>query len=121
VGTDNLFALQYVSRNVTVGRADAGLKLDGVTAVDSGVLTFGAKGAYGYNFQPHPTAVGSFQSLSDSTFEVNGASIGRGVFLGSVSAQMQWRNGFSLGASAEGELSSLTRAYGGRLTLRYQW
>jgi outer membrane autotransporter protein len=121
VGTDNTFALQYAARNVSMGRADAGLKLDGITEVNSGILTLGAKAAYGYNFQPHPTAVGSFQNLSDSTFEVNGASIGRGVFLGSVSAQMQWRNGFSLGASAEGELSSLTRAYGGRLTLRYQW
>jgi hypothetical protein len=34
---------------------------------------------------------------------------------------LKWRNGFSLGASFEGELSGVTRSYAGKGVVRYAW
>ena len=41
--------------------------------------------------------------------------------LTTASAEMKWRNGFSLGATFEGEFSNVTRSYGGKGIVRYVW
>jgi uncharacterized protein with beta-barrel porin domain len=39
----------------------------------------------------------------------------------SAGAEMKWRNGFSLAATFEGELSSNTTSYSGKGVARYTW
>ena len=40
---------------------------------------------------------------------------------GHASAEMKWLNGFSLGATFEGEFSNVTRSYAGKGVVRYAW
>ena len=36
-------------------------------------------------------------------------------------AEMKWRNGFTVGATFEGEFSNVTRSYAGKGVVRYAW
>ena len=45
----------------------------------------------------------------------------RAATLGTASAEMTWRNGFTGGATLEGEFSNITRSYAGKGVVRYAW
>lgn len=38
-----------------------------------------------------------------------------------IGVDVQWRNGWSVAATFEGEFSEVTRSYGGKGLLRYLW
>ena len=63
----------------------------------------------------------TFQTLPGASFVVNGAAPARDAALTTASAEMKWRNGFSLAATFEGEFSNVTRSYAGKGVARYQW
>ncbi len=52
---------------------------------------------------------------------VNGASQPKDVGLASVSAEMVWNNGLSLGAAFDAEFSGASTNYAGKGVLRYKW
>ncbi|MBB1094210.1 hypothetical protein HUU61_23360, partial [Rhodopseudomonas palustris] len=56
-----------------------------------------------------------------ASFVVNGARQASDAALTSASAEVKWRNGFSLAAIFEGEFSDVTRSYAGKGVARYQW
>ena len=52
---------------------------------------------------------------------VNGAAQAKDAALATASAELAWRNGFSLAATFEGEFSNVTRSYAGKGVARYAW
>jgi hypothetical protein len=51
---------------------------------------------------------------------VNGAAQAHAA-LTTASAEVTWRNGFSLAATFEGEFSDVTASYAGKGVARYSW
>ncbi|WP_316231906.1 autotransporter domain-containing protein [Bradyrhizobium sp. SZCCHNR1051] len=117
----NTFALRFGSQNVTDTRSELGLRTDKSYAVSDGVFTLRSRFAWAYDFNPSRSAGATFQALPGASFVVNGARQAQNSALTTVSAEMKWRNGWSAGASFEGEFSDVTRSYAGKGIVRYTW
>ena len=114
-------ALRYASRSATDTRAELGLRADRSWALNDAILTLRGRAAWAHDFNPDRTVAATFQSLPGSSFVVNGAAQAQNAALTTASAEVRWLNGFSVAASFEGEFSEISRSYGGRGTVRYQW
>jgi hypothetical protein len=52
---------------------------------------------------------------------VNGARQAADTALGSLSAELNWRNGWSAAATFDSQLSDTTRSHAGKGIVRYAW
>jgi autotransporter-associated beta strand protein len=117
----NTFALSYGAKTVTASRSELGLRTDKSWAVNDAILTLRGRAAWAHDFNPDRAAAATFQTLPGASFVVNGAAQAKDAALATASAEMKWRNGFSLGATFEGEFSNVTRSYAGKGVVRYVW
>ena len=117
----NTFALSYGAKTVTASRSELGLRTDRSWAVNDAILTLRGRAAWAHDFNPDRAAAATFQTLPGASFVVNGAAQAKDAALATASAEMKWRNGFSVGATFEGEFSNVTRSYGGKGIVRYVW
>jgi outer membrane autotransporter protein len=115
------YALNYASKHATVGRSELGLQADRSTALSDGVFTLLGKIAWLRNFNNERAVPAMLAGLPGAGFVVNGASASRDTGLASISADMQWRNGLSLGAALDAEFSDAGSNYAGKGMLRYRW
>jgi autotransporter-associated beta strand protein len=115
------FALAYSARDVTDPRAELGLRTDKSWAVNDGLLTLRGRVAWAHDYDPSRSIAATFQTLPGAAFVVNGAAQAADSALTTASAEMKWRNGWSAGATFEGEFSSVTNSYAGKGVVRYQW
>lgn len=120
VGT-NAFAQSYGARTVTATRSELGLRTDKSFAMTDGVLTLRGRAAWAHDFNNDRSVAATFQTLPGASFVVNGAAQAENAALVTGSAEMKWRNGFSLAATFEGEFSDVTRSYAGKGVARYSW
>jgi len=91
-----------------------GLRSDKSYALTDSVLTLRGRAAWAHDFNTDRSIAATFQTLPGASFVVNGAAQGHDGALVSGSAEMKWRNGFSLAATFEGEFSDVTRSYAGK-------
>src|SRR6266478_5491838 len=117
----NTFALAYGAKSVTASRSELGLRSDKSYALTDSVLTLRSRAAWAHDFNPDRSIAATFQTLPGASFVVNGAAQGHDAALVSGSAEMKWRNGFSLAATFESEFSDVTRSYAGKGVARYAW
>lgn len=117
----NTFALSYDAKTVTASRSELGLRTDRSWVVGDAILTLRGRAAWAHDFNPDRAAAAAFQTLPGASFVVNGAAQARDAALATAAAEMKWCNGFSLGASFEGEFSSVTSSYAGKGMVRYAW
>jgi uncharacterized protein with beta-barrel porin domain len=117
----NTFALSYGAKTVTASRSELGLRTDKSWAVNGAILTLRGRAAWAHDFNPDRAAAATFQTLPGASFVVNGAAQARDAALTTAAAEMKWRNGLSIGATFEGEFSSVTRSYAGKGVVRYAW
>lgn len=117
----NIFALSYASKSVTASRSELGLRADKSFALADSILTLRGRAAWAHNFDPDRSIAATFQALPGASFVVNGAAQARDAALTTLSAEMTWRNGFSLAATFEGEFSDVTASYAGKGIVRYAW
>jgi uncharacterized protein with beta-barrel porin domain len=115
------FALNYAARGVTSTRSELGVRTDKSYALTDSILTLRGRFAWAHEFNPDRSAAATFQSVPGTSFVVNGARQASDAALTTASAEMKWRNGFSLAAIFEGEFSDVTRSYAGKGVARYQW
>jgi autotransporter-associated beta strand protein len=115
------FALSYAAKSVTDTRSELGLRSDKSFAMPDGVLTLRGRAAWAHDFNPDRAIAASFQALPGASFVVNGAAQAHDSALTTASAEMKWMNGWSAGATFEGEFSAVTRSYAGKGVVRYQW
>ncbi|MGJ5070482.1 autotransporter domain-containing protein [Bradyrhizobium oligotrophicum] len=115
------FALSYAGKTVTDARAELGARVDRSFALADGVLSLRGRAAWAHNFNPDRTMTASFQALPGTSFIVNGAAQSRDLALTTASAEIAWRNGWSVAATFEGEFSTISRSYAGKGAVRYSW
>ncbi|WP_426412208.1 autotransporter domain-containing protein [Bradyrhizobium ganzhouense] len=115
------FGLAYAAKTATDTRSEFGLRTDKSFAVQNGVLTLRGRLAWAHDFSTDRSIAPTFQSLPGASFVVNGAMQAADSALTTASAEMKWMNGWSAGATFEGEFSNVTRSYGGKGVVRYQW
>ena len=115
------FALNYAGKSVTDVRSELGLRTDKSFAVDGGLMTLRGRVAWAHDFNPSRSAAAVFQALPGSAFVVNGAAQASEAALTTAALEMRWRNGWSVGATFEGEFSSVTQSYAGKGVMRYTW
>jgi uncharacterized protein with beta-barrel porin domain len=85
------------------------------------ILNANGRAAWAHDFNSDRAAAATFQTLPAASFVVNGAAQARDSVLATASAELTWRNGFSLGTTFEGEFSNVTRSFAGRGIVRYVW
>lgn len=120
-GGTGVFALGYAAKTVTATRSELGVRTDKSFALDGALLTLRGRAAWAHDFDVERSIAATFQALPGASFVVNGARPARDAALTTVSAEVSWLNGFSVGASFEGEFSDVTRSYAGKGVLRYAW
>ncbi len=119
-GSDT-YALSYSSQKETVGRSELGLSLDKSIALSDGVFTARGRLAWARNFNNERSVFAAINALPGAGFVVNGALPPKDVGLASISAEMSWTNGLSLGAAFDAEFSGASANYAGKGVLRYKW
>lgn len=117
----NTFAQAYSAKTVTATRSELGLRTDNSFAMQDSILTLRGRAAWAHDFNNDRTVAATFQTLPGASFIVNGAAQAPNSALVTGSAEMKWRNGFSLAATFEGEFSDVTRSYAGKGVARYSW
>jgi len=115
------FALAYGAKGVTDTRTELGVRVDRSFALTTALLTLRGRAAWVHDFNPDRSITATFQTLPGASFVVNGAAQAQNAALTTAAAELSWTNGFSVAATFEGEFSELSRSYGGKGTLRYQW
>nr|WP_234827057.1 autotransporter-associated beta strand repeat-containing protein [Rhodopseudomonas palustris] len=121
VGGSSVFALDYAAKTVTSTRSELGLRSDRSFALDGALLTLRGRAAWAHEFDVERSVTATFQALPGASFVVGGARPARDAALTTVSAEVNWLNGFSVAAAFEGEFSDVSRSYAGKGVLRYSW
>lgn len=116
-----VFALNYASKDVTATRTELGLRTDKSFVVEGALVTLRGRAAWAHDYNTDRAVAATFQSLPAASFTVNGAAQPHDLALASASAEIKWRNGFSVAATFEGELSDVSQTYTGKGVLRYNW
>ena len=73
------------------------------------ILTLRGRFAWAHDFDPDRNIAATFQALPGASFVVNGAAQAPDSALTTASAEMKWLNGWSAGATFEGEFSECHR------------
>ena len=120
VGT-NAFALAYGAKSVTASRTELGVRTDKSWAMTNSIFTLRSRFAWAHDYDTDRSVAATFQSLPGASFVVNGAATAPDRALTTLAADVKWLNGFSLGATFEGEFSGVTRSYAGKGVARYSW
>jgi uncharacterized protein with beta-barrel porin domain len=121
VSGSNQFALAFAAQTSTDVRSELGLRTDKSFAAGDGLLTLRSRAAWAHDSNTSRGISPTFQSLPGSSFTVSGAQPSPDGALVSSSAEMKWRNGWSLAGLFEGEFSRTTESYAGKGTVRYAW
>jgi autotransporter-associated beta strand protein len=118
----NTFALSYAGKDVTAPRSELGLRSDKSYVMhDDDVLTLRGRLAWAHNYNADRNVAATFQTLPGATFVVNGARQSSEAALTTGSAEWKWTSGFSLTGTFEGEFSSTTTSYAGKVVAAYTW
>jgi autotransporter-associated beta strand protein len=115
------FALAYGARDVTDARSEIGIRTDKSFALSTGILTLRTRFAWAHDYDPDRSIAATFEALPGASFVVNGAAQAADSALTTASAEMKWMNGWSAGATFEGEFSAVTNSYAGKGVVRYTW
>jgi uncharacterized protein with beta-barrel porin domain len=115
------FALDYSAKDVTATRTELGLRNGKSFLLTDSVLSLRGRLAWAHDYNTDRSASATFQALTGASFTVDGAAQPHDLALASASAELGWRNGFSIAATFEGEFSNVSRSYAGRGVARYTW
>jgi autotransporter-associated beta strand protein len=117
----NTFALGYAAKSVTATRSELGLRTDKSFAMQDAILTVRGRFAWAHDYNSDRNIGATFQTLPGASFVVGGAAQATDLALTTASAELKWRNGFSLAGTFEGEFSGTTTSYAGKGVARYAW
>jgi uncharacterized protein with beta-barrel porin domain len=115
------FALNYAAKTINDTRSELGLRVDKTYALGDASLTLRGSAAWAHDFDPDRSVAATFQALPGASFIVNGAALASDSALTSASAELAWKNGWSVAATFDGDFSGVTRSYAGKGVLRYVW
>jgi hypothetical protein len=116
------FALSYLSQKNTFGRTEAGTHLDRSFQLDDG-STLSAQGTIGWSHQLgySPVSTVSFQSLSGSSFLLNGIKPANDTAVLGLKLQAQKATGLSYGVRLDSQLGAGTTILQATGNVAYRW
>jgi outer membrane autotransporter protein len=121
-GGATTFALNYAAKDVTAPRSELGLRSDkSFETQHDTTLTLRGRLAWAHNYNTDRNVTATFLTLPGATFVVNGARQAGEAALTTGSAEWKWTNGFSVAGTFEGEFSSTTTSYAGKIVAAYTW
>ncbi len=116
------FALSYLSQNNTLSYFEAGARLERSFQLDDG-STLSAQGTIGWSHQLgySPVSTVSFQSLSGSSFLLNGIKPANDTAVLGLNLQAQKATGLSFGVRLDSQVGSGTTILQGTGNVAYRW
>jgi autotransporter-associated beta strand protein len=116
------FALSYLSQKNTFGHTEAGTHLDRSFQLDDG-STLSAQGTIGWSHQLgySPVSTVSFQSLSGSSFLLNGIKPANDTAVLGLKLQAQKATGLSYGVRLDSQLGAGTTILQATGNVAYRW
>jgi uncharacterized protein with beta-barrel porin domain len=114
-------ALTYDGKTATAARTELGVKTEKAVVLSDAMLMLRSRLAWAHEFDTSRSVAAAFQALPASSFVVNGARQAADTALGSLSAELNWRNGWSAAATFDSQLSDTTRSHAGKGIVRYAW
>ncbi|BAT58188.1 extracellular serine protease precursor [Variibacter gotjawalensis] len=115
------FALSYGNQNATDSRTELGLRTDKSFLVQNGLLTLRTRFAWAHDFNPNRSVAATFVTLPGAGFTVGGAAQASDSALASAAIELKFNNGWSAGATFDGEFSNVSSRYAGKGVVRYSW
>jgi len=116
------FAVSYLTQNNTLGRTEAGTHLDRSFQLDDG-STLSAQGTIGWSHQLgySPVSTVSFQSLSGSSFLLNGIKPATDTAVIGLNLQAQKATGLSYGVRLDSQIGAGTTVLEATGNVAYRW
>ncbi len=116
------FALDYAAQTVITTRSELGAWFDWVMPEDHGTtLVLRARAAWANDHWSEPNINAMFQSLPGAGFTVTGAAPPRDSALATLSMELKFKNGISIGVRFDGEFAENSQKYFGTGIVRYIW
>ena len=119
--TGGVLGFSYNAMTANDTRTELGARFDNLTTLDNTPLLLRARLAWVHDFVSDPSLSAAFESLSGSSFTVNGVPIPHDSALTSASAQWWLTSNWSFTVNFDGEFASSVQTYGGNGVLRYSW
>jgi uncharacterized protein with beta-barrel porin domain len=117
----NQFALAFGSRTATTTRSELGFWFDTRAAAGDGTVTLFSRLAWAHDWRSDDTVTASFQSLSGSSFIVNGATPPENLGLVTAGVEAKATSRVTVTAKFDGEFANGYQSYAGTGTVRYAW
>jgi uncharacterized protein YhjY with autotransporter beta-barrel domain len=118
----SVFARSFDGRTTTAVRTELGAWVDQANRLDnSASLILRGRVAWAHDNVSDLNDNVAFLSLPGSVFTVTGAAMPKDLLLATAGAEIQWVNGFSVGAQFDGEFADRSVKYGGIGRVRYNW
>ncbi len=118
----SIFALAYDARTTTTTRTELGSWVDTSYALDrDNALSLFGRAAWAHDWYSDPSVTATFLSLPGSSFIEFGAAPVHDSALLTAGAELSMRNGWSVMAKLDGELSRDSHTYVASGRLRYTW
>ncbi len=116
------FALAYDAQTTTTYRTELGAWFDETIALGNDMsLSLWDRAAWAHDHWSNSSITAAFQALPGSTFTVVGATPAGDSLLATAGARISFKNGISLAANFDTELTPRWQIYSGTAWLRYTW
>lgn len=117
-----VFALNYGAQTTTTIRTELGAWFDQPFKLyDDAILSLRSRAAWAHDDWSGLTYTPTFQSLPGASWTETGAQPPPDLLLASAVAEVSFRNGVSVAAKFEAELSPHSQTYIGSARVRYSW
>jgi uncharacterized protein with beta-barrel porin domain len=117
----NQFALAFSSRTSTTTRGELGFWFDTRHTDSNGTVTLFSRLAWAHDWRSDDSVTASFQSLSGSSFIVNGATPPSNLGLVTAGIEAKASQAVTVTTKFDGEFANGYQSYAGTGTVRYAW
>ena len=116
------FGLAYAARTTLSVRSELGARFAHVIAMHDGATwTLKASAAWAHDYIAPSDVTTAFEEIPTSPFSVSSASAAADWLLASVGTEYTFRNGFAVGATADGAFAANAQTWSGKAQISYRW
>jgi uncharacterized protein with beta-barrel porin domain len=117
----NQFALAFGSRTATTTRGELGMWFDTLQLTGNGPVKLFSRLAWAHDWRSDDSVTAAFQTLSGTSFIINGATPPKDVALATAGFEGKVTNAVTVAAKFDGEFAPGYQSYAGTGTVRYAW
>ncbi|MHC2619299.1 hypothetical protein ACVIW2_001331 [Bradyrhizobium huanghuaihaiense] len=117
----NAFSTGPGSDSFTDSRTELGLRMSTQLVLPGSVVSLRGRLAWAHDFSAGQSIPAALLSLPGQSLTASGAALAPNAALSGIALELRAVNGWSASANFDSEVSSLVRAYTGKVALRYAW